>query len=41
MVGAPYRANCLPGSREPFKRDTVDLAPMAIAEAGGFSLVEV
>ena len=26
MGGARYRANCLAGSREPFKRDTVDLA---------------
>ena len=35
MRGARYRANCLPGRREPFKRDTVDLAPGAIEGAGG------
>ena len=35
MGGARYRANCLPGPREPLKRDTADLAPRAIAGAGG------
>ena len=34
MGGARYRANCLPGPREPFKRDTVDLAPGATEGAG-------
>ena len=33
--GAPYRANCLSEPREPFKRDTADLAQRAIAGAGG------
>ena len=34
MGGARYRTNCLPGPREPFKRDTVYLAPGA-TEGGG------
>ena len=38
MEGARYRANCLPEPREPFKRDTVDLVPGAIAGAGGVCL---
>ena len=33
--GTRYRANCLPGPWEPFKRDTVDLAPGATERAGG------
>ena len=33
--GARYRVNRLPGPREPFKRDTMDLAPEAIEGAGG------
>ena len=32
--GARYRANCLPGSREPFKRHTVDQGPLQ--EQAGF-----
>ena len=35
MGRARYRANCLLGPREPFKQDTVDLAPRAIAGTGG------
>ena len=35
MGAARYRANCLPVPREPFKRDTVNLAPGAIERAGG------
>ena len=35
MERARYRANCLPGPREPFKRDNVDLAPGGTEEMGG------
>ena len=38
MEGARYRANCLSGSREPFKRDTMDLAPGQLQEQAGFLL---
>ena len=34
MGGAGYRANCLPGPREPFKRNTMNLAPVATEGAG-------
>ena len=36
MGGARYRANCLPGLWEPFKRDTVDLATGQLKERAGF-----
>ena len=34
MGAARYRTNCLPRPQEPFKQDTVDLAPGAIEGAG-------
>ena len=34
MKGVRYRANCLLGLRECFKRDTVDLVPGATERAG-------
>ena len=36
MRGAVYRANCLPGPREPFQRDTVYLEPRATDGVGGY-----
>ena len=38
MGGARYQANCLPGPRKPFKRETLDLAPRAIEGAVSTSL---
>ena len=38
IVGARYRAKCLPGSRDPFKRDTAHLGNLSIQ---GFYSVEV
>ena len=35
MRAARHRGNCLPGPRDPFKQDTVDIAPGAIEGAGG------
>ena len=34
MRGPHYGVNCLPGPREPFERDAMDLAPGAIEGAG-------
>ena len=36
MRGARYQANCLPGPREPFKGDIMDLAPGGLKEWVGF-----
>ena len=35
MGGGRYRVNCLPGPREPFKRDTLYLTSEATEGAGG------